>query len=142
MQVESSGWSGDGAFTARLVEFLQSRPEVAFLRIEDAPSSRAEAGYNFLSNEIHVGFLVEERRERIRRFGFLPGVRRWQEARLSFEGLEPLLSEAEGIGPPDYADEGMIQYLRTERVVPPYQTRGIKLVEMVRLYPARPSPRR
>jgi hypothetical protein len=28
----------------------------------------------------------------------------------------------------------MLQYLRTERIVPPYQTRGYKLVEMVRIY--------
>jgi hypothetical protein len=28
----------------------------------------------------------------------------------------------------------MLQYLRTERIVPPYQTRGYKLVELVRVY--------
>ena len=28
----------------------------------------------------------------------------------------------------------MIQYLRTERVIPPYQTRGYKLVELLRIY--------
>jgi hypothetical protein len=28
----------------------------------------------------------------------------------------------------------MLQYLRTERVVPPYQTRGYKIVELVRVY--------
>ena len=36
--------------------------------------------------------------------------------------------------PADYADEGMIQYLRTERIIPPYQTRGYKLVELLRIY--------
>jgi hypothetical protein len=30
----------------------------------------------------------------------------------------------------------MLQYLRTERVVPPYQTRGYKLVELIRIYEA------
>jgi hypothetical protein len=40
------------------------------------------------------------------------------------------------VGSPDYADEGMLQYLRTERIVPPYQTRGYKLVELVRVYEA------
>ena len=30
----------------------------------------------------------------------------------------------------------MIQYLRTERIVPPYQTRGYKLIELVRIYEA------
>jgi hypothetical protein len=28
----------------------------------------------------------------------------------------------------------MMQYLRTERIIPPYQTRGYKLVELVRIY--------
>ena len=28
----------------------------------------------------------------------------------------------------------MLQYLRAERIVPPYQTRGYKLVELVRIY--------
>jgi hypothetical protein len=28
----------------------------------------------------------------------------------------------------------MLQYLRTERIVPPYQTKGYKLVELVRIY--------
>ncbi len=27
-----------------------------------------------------------------------------------------------------------MQYLRAERIVPPYQTRGYKLVELVRIY--------
>jgi hypothetical protein len=31
----------------------------------------------------------------------------------------------------------MIQYLRTERIIPPYQTRGYKLVELVRIYEAK-----
>ena len=38
------------------------------------------------------------------------------------------------IGAPDYSDEAMLQYLRTERVIPPYQTKGYKLVELVRVY--------
>jgi hypothetical protein len=28
----------------------------------------------------------------------------------------------------------MLQYLRTERIVAPYQTKGYKIVEMVRIY--------
>jgi hypothetical protein len=35
----------------------------------------------------------------------------------------------------------MIQYLRTERVIPPYQTRGYKLIELVRIYRAGSFPR-
>ena len=38
------------------------------------------------------------------------------------------------VGPADYTDDGMLQYLRTERVIPPYQTKGYKLVELVRIY--------
>ena len=48
--------------------------------------------------------------------------------------LRKRLEETAGIGAPDYSDEGMIQYLRTERIIPPYQTRGYKLVELVRIY--------
>ena len=53
---------------------------------------------------------------------------------LKMSNLETILSEVEGIGPPDYADDEMLQYLRTERIIPPYQTRGYKLVELVRVY--------
>jgi hypothetical protein len=31
----------------------------------------------------------------------------------------------------------MLQYLRTERIIPPYQTKGYKIVELVRIYEAR-----
>ena len=44
------------------------------------------------------------------------------------------LGELDDVGLPDYADDGMLQYLRTERIVPAYQTRGYKLVELVRIY--------
>ena len=37
------------------------------------------------------------------------------------------------------SDDGMLQYLRAERIMPPYQTRGYKLVELVRIYPRRPA---
>jgi hypothetical protein len=48
--------------------------------------------------------------------------------------LEVRLSASERVGPPDYTDNAMLQYLRAERIVPPYQTRGYKLVELVRIY--------
>ena len=51
-------------------------------------------------------------------------------------GLEAALASLPAIGAPDYSDEGMLQYLRAERIVPPYQTRGYKLVELVRIYEA------
>jgi hypothetical protein len=47
----------------------------------------------------------------------------------------------EEIGAPDYSDEGMLQYLRAERVIPPYQTKGYKIVELVRIYEAGAAPR-
>jgi hypothetical protein len=55
-------------------------------------------------------------------------------ARLTIPALSSALESLPGIGAPDYADEGMLQYLRTERVIPPYQTRGYKLIELVRIY--------
>ena len=58
---------------------------------------------------------------------------------LALEDLERILSGHDDIGPPDYSDEAMLQYLRTERIVPPYQTRGYKLVEMVRIYRLPPT---
>jgi hypothetical protein len=53
---------------------------------------------------------------------------------MGMKDLERALEAAAGVGAPDYADEGMLQYLRSERIVPPYQTRGYKLVELVRVY--------
>ena len=55
--------------------------------------------------------------------------------------LEQALTALSGVGAPDYADAGMLQYLRAERIVPPYQTRGYKLVELVRIYEAGSEPR-
>jgi hypothetical protein len=47
----------------------------------------------------------------------------------------------DGVGEPDYSDDGLLQYLRTERIAAPHQTRGYKVVEMVRVYEAG-TPRR
>ncbi|HTK27941.1 MAG TPA: hypothetical protein VL309_00210 [Vicinamibacterales bacterium] len=137
MDVEKSGWSGEGLFTAVLVEHLEQVPGVRYLRVEDAPASRSEADYNFISNEIYVAFETRPRRERFKRFGVLPASREVLEKAMTLAGLEQALSAAATIGPPDYTDDEMLQYLRTERIVPPYQTRGYKLVEMVRIYEIR-----
>jgi hypothetical protein len=56
-------------------------------------------------------------------------------------GLERVLAGIPGIGEPDYFDENMLQYLRAERIIAPYQTRGYKLVELVRIYEAGFEPR-
>jgi hypothetical protein len=55
---------------------------------------------------------------------------------LTIAELEQVLAGMSDIGGPDYSDESMLQYLRAERIVPPYQTRGYKLVELVRIYEA------
>ena len=60
---------------------------------------------------------------------------------MTLQGLETALTSIEGVGAPDYGDEGMLQYLRAERIIPPYQTRGYKLVELVRIYEAGKEPR-
>jgi hypothetical protein len=117
MQIDSARWSGDGEFTRMLTDALGSIPGIVALRIEDAPASRAESGYNFISNEIYVTF-----------------ARRWLRKQLDMPRLEQALASREGIGAPDYSDQGMLQYLRTERVVAPYQRRGVKIVELVRIY--------
>jgi hypothetical protein len=124
-----------------LIDRLRELDGVAFVRVEDAPATRSEADYNFISNEVFVGFATRDREERSTRFGFLPATRTVTEKALDVVGLEEALTAAADIGGPDYSDEGMLQYLRTERIVPPYQTRGYKLVELVRVYEIG-SPRR
>jgi hypothetical protein len=136
VKVDTEAWSGEGAFTQVLLDCLAALPQVAALKVEDAPASRSEADYNFISNEIFVVFTTTERREPVRHFGVLPGTRAVLQKALTIPGLGQILEVSEGIGPADYGDEGMIQYLRTERIVPPYQTRGYKLVELVRIYEA------
>ena len=144
MQVDTSKWSGEGAFTQVLLDRLLELGSIASVRVEDAPASRSEADYNFVSNEVFVTFASSERREPVRRFGFLPGSRTVLEKAMTIRALEAALTAIPDVGSPDYADEGMLQYLRTERIVPPYQTRGYKLVELVRIYEweTRPESRR
>ena len=79
-------------------------------------------------------FATQLRQEPIRRFGIVPSSRTVQVTLMTVSGLQEALAAAEEVGAPDYSDDGMLQYLRTERIIPPYQTRGYKLVELVRLY--------
>ena len=134
MELDSAGWSGEGAFTQDLIERLRAVDSVAAIKVEDAPATRSEADYNFIANEIFVTFAMSERQEPTRHFGFIPGRKRVAEKALTLAGLARVLEETDGIGPADYGDDGMLQYLRTERIIPPYQTRGYKLVELVRIY--------
>ena len=136
MDIDASKWSGEGEFTARLVEHLRTLPDIVLVRVEDAPASRTEADYNFISNEVFVVFGAAVRQERVRRFGLFPGVRTTAIPAMTIAGLERALAHIPDVGEPDYFDDGMLQYLRTQRIIPPYQTRGYKLVELVRLYEA------
>jgi hypothetical protein len=142
MDLDTTDWSGEGAFTQTLIDSFQRMEQVARLRVEDVPSSRSDVEYNFISNELFVGFRTRDRAVRARLLGLLPVTRTVTETVMTVTDLEQALSELEEVGPPDYADAGMLQYLRTERIVPPYQTRGYKLVELVRVYEVGVTPRR
>ncbi len=139
--VDTSKWSGEGAFTQTLIDYLKQLDGLTLVRVEDAPASRSEADYNFISNEIFVVFQTTISRERFRRFGLFPAERTVTRANMNVADLEAALTSDPSIGAPDYSDQGMLQYLRTERIIPPYQTRGYKLVELVRVYEAGASTR-
>jgi hypothetical protein len=132
--VDVAGWSGEGEFTQVLIEHLRALDGITCVRVEDAPATRSEADYNFISNEIFVSFSTVIEQERTRAFGFIPTRRAVERKAMTIADLERALSADAAIGAPDYADDGMLQYLRTERIVPPYQTRGYKLVELIRIY--------
>ena len=140
MQVDTSNWSGEGTFTQVLIDRLREMDGVILVRVEDAPATRSEADYNFISNELFIGFATVDRVEPIKRFGFLPGSRVVTEPAMTLTGLDAALTALPDVGAPDYGDAGMLQYLRTERIIPPYQTRGYKLLELVRLYQAGTMP--
>jgi hypothetical protein len=139
VQVDASRWSGEGTFTATLLDRLKAVPAIDYIRVEDAAASHADVNYNFISNEVYVRFRSERASEPGRLLGVLPVPRMvWREA-MTLEQLERELAATDVVGSPDYADDAMLQYLRTERIVPPYQTRGYKLVELVRVYRLMPS---
>jgi hypothetical protein len=133
-EVDSTGWSGEGTFTATLLDALRTLSSIEFIRVEDAPASHTEANYNFISNEVFVRFRTERASEPARLLGVVPVRRSVSKPVMTLTDLESHLAAAAEVGPPDYADEGMLQYLKTERIIPPYQTRGYKVVELVRIY--------
>ena len=134
-------WSGEGDFTQTLIDWLLQQDTIALLRVEDSDSTRVDVGYNLISNEIFLGFRTRERVERSRLWNILPRHRIVTDKVMTLERLESVLGEDEAVGFPDYADEGMIQFLRTEHVIPPYQTKGYKLIELVRIYEVGTPPR-
>jgi hypothetical protein len=133
-ELDTSAWTGEGTFTHLVIERLRELDAVRLVRVENAPATRSDADYNFISNEIYVRFATLDREERVKRFGLLPGSRTVTVKAMTLGGLEAALTAIVDVGPPDYGDEGMLQYLRAERIVPPYQIKGYKLVEMVRIY--------
>jgi hypothetical protein len=141
-QIDRDQWSGEGDFTQTLLDWLVGQATVSFLKVEDSTGTRADVEYNFISNEIFLEFLTTERVEVHRVWGVIPRRRTVRDKLMTIEQLEGVLAGDGEIGTPDYADEGMIQFLRTERIVPPYQTRGYKLVELVRIYEVGTPPRR
>ena len=76
------------------------------MRVEDAPASRSEGGYNFISNELYVAFKVRHRLERARRLGIWPVTRSIPERVMTLGGLEGALAAVDGIGPPGLLGRG------------------------------------
>jgi hypothetical protein len=139
MQIDKAGWSGEGDFTIELVEVLEAFDEIALIKVEDAPASRAGSGFNLLANEIFLTFATLRQTVSARWLGLIPVTRHRDEPKLTLATLEDRLAALEAIGAADYSDEGMLQYLRTQHIIAPYQTRGYKLVELVRIYEVRPN---
>jgi hypothetical protein len=140
MELDATDWSGEGAFTQVLIDALRTLTAIRAVKVEDAPASRSEPLFSFISNELYVTFATSHRRIPAKRFLFVPSTTVVAEKAMTLASLEAALSTVDGVGQPDYADDGMLQYLRTERIVPPYQTRGVKVVEMVRIYEAAWKP--
>jgi len=133
-EIDRQQWSGEGDFTQTLIDWFLERDTITFLRVEDSASTRADVDYNLISNEIYLKFRTRERIKRDRVWGILPRKRTVNDKIMSLDQLESELGNDDDIGVPDFADETMIQFLRTERVIPPYQTKGYKLIELVRIY--------
>ena len=87
-----------------------------------------------MSNEIYIKFKMREREQSSWLLGFIPIKRSYLEKMMTLEQLDTVLADDVAMGAPDYADDGMIQYLRTERIIPPYQTKLYKLIELVLIY--------
>lgn len=128
--IDRAGWSGDGDFTQHLVDVLRNWPAIATIRVEDAPTGRDGDGFNFLANDVFVTFVVSPAPR--------PAWAFWRPptfvAAATIDDLVAHLSAIESIGEPAFHDAGMLQYLHTQRIVGPYQSRGIKVVELVRIY--------
>ena len=134
MELDTAGWSGEGTFTATLLERLKGFSSIDFIRVEDAPAAHTEAHYNFISNEVYVRFRMDRASEPGTWLGVIPRQKTVLKPAMTLSDLEGQLATLTDVGAPDYADEGMLQFLKTERIIPAYQTRGHKVVELVRIY--------
>ena len=92
VDVDNSKWSGEGTFTQLLVDQLTQLDGLTLVRVEDAPASRSEADYNFISNEIFIVFDMIATRHRFRRFGLFPAERTVAQPKLNMAGLEAVLT--------------------------------------------------
>jgi hypothetical protein len=81
-------------------------------------------------------FASTAHRVRTRKLGFIPASTVLQAKLMTLAELESTLAAVPDIGLPDYSDAGLLQYLRTTRIMQPYQSRGYKLIELVRIYEA------
>src|SRR5947208_15427346 len=106
-ELDTSAWSGEGTFTQLLLDRLSGIDAIRLVRVEDAPATRSDADYNFISNEVYVGFQTIDRTEPVRRFGFLPGTRIVVEKVMTIETLERTLAAVAGMGAPDYSADAM-----------------------------------
>jgi hypothetical protein len=134
VELDTARWSGEGVFTATLLARLQGFSSIDFIRVEDAPATHTEANYNFISNEVYVRFRLDRESEQKRWLGIVPIQKAVWKPAMTLSDLEGQLATLADVGAADYADEGMLQFLKTERIVPAYQTRGYKVVELVRIY--------
>ena len=134
MDLDKSRWSGEGEFTETLIEALKAFQSISYLLVQDAPATRSDADYNFISNEMFVRFQTKQSIERRKWLGVIPVRRTVLSPVATLADLGTFFIETETVGEPDYIDEGMIQFLKSERIIPPYQTRGYKLAELVRIY--------
>jgi hypothetical protein len=141
VDIDKEQWSGDGDFTERVLGVLSEMAPVAFLRVEDAPASRSDSGFSFISNEIFVKFHDVAVAERAKLLGLVSITRKVTRPALTLVDLEAHLRIVAEVGAPDYSDDGMLQYLRTERIIPPYQTKGYKVMELLRIYEVGTSSR-
>src|SRR6266849_4982560 len=91
-ELDTSAWSGEGTFTQLLIDRLSGIDGVRLVRVEDAPATRSDADYNFISNELFVAFATTDRREPFKRFGLLPGRRTLTEKAMTLAGLEAALT--------------------------------------------------